>query len=206
MTELTAPAGAPEVFDRPPAEPIAALRAWLSDAVAAGVREPGVLALATVGADGRCSSRMVQTIRIGDTGLVFTSHAGSVKGRDIAATGWASGVLYWREIGQQVVLAGPVRRLGDADSDALWAARPPATHPMSVVAEQSRPLSDEDELRAAARALAEGGRRLPRPPAWAGYELDPSTVEFWRAAPDRLHRRLRYDRTPTGWTARRLQP
>jgi pyridoxamine 5'-phosphate oxidase len=194
-----------DVFDHPPAEPLGELQRWLAAAVAAGVREPGALALATVAADGRCSSRIVQTIRLTAAGLVFTSHAGSPKGRDIAATGWASGVLYWRETGQQVVLAGPVRRRPDAEADALWAARPATTHPMSVASAQSEPLADEAALRAAARALADG-RTLPRPDAWAAYELAPSTVEFWQADPDRLHRRLRYDLTAGGWTSHRLQP
>jgi dihydrophenazinedicarboxylate synthase len=35
----------------------------------------------------------------------------------------------------------------------------------------------------------------------------PSTVEFWHGdSPDRLYRRLRYDRTDDGWTSCRLQP
>ncbi|MHA6804702.1 pyridoxine 5'-phosphate oxidase C-terminal domain-containing protein [Salinifilum ghardaiensis] len=36
----------------------------------------------------------------------------------------------------------------------------------------------------------------------------PQAVEFWHGSPDRLHRRLRYDRTPgtAAWTHQRLQP
>ncbi|MFG2039761.1 phenazine biosynthesis FMN-dependent oxidase PhzG [Dactylosporangium sp. NPDC048998] len=195
-----------DVFAVVPAEPLTALRQWFEGAVAAGVREPGVLALATAGSDGRSASRMVQTLRLDADGLLFTSHAGSVKGRHIAETGWASGVLYWRENGRQITLAGRVTRLPDADSDALWAARPAATHPMSVASEQSAPLDDEAALRAAARRLADQGAPLTRPAQWCGYRLTPSTVEFWEADADRLHRRLRYDRTGDGWLGRRLQP
>jgi pyridoxamine-phosphate oxidase len=193
-------------FDDPPADPIRLVRDWFDGAVAGGVREPGVVALATADVLGRTSNRMVQTIRITEHGLVFTSHAGSQKGRDIAGTRWASGVLYWRETAQQVVLTGPVEQLPDAESDALWAGRPAGTHPMSVASEQSAPLADEAALRAKAMQLADSGVSLPRPAAWVGYQLVPSTVEFWRGSPDRLHRRLRYHRNGNGWTSTRLQP
>ncbi|HEY0638543.1 MAG TPA: phenazine biosynthesis FMN-dependent oxidase PhzG [Pseudonocardiaceae bacterium] len=200
-----APPRLPE-FDEPPPEPMPLVRRWFEAAVARGVREPGVLSLATADAAGRTSNRIVQTIRLTGDGLVFTTHATSPKGRDLAATGWASGVLYWRETQQQVTLTGPVRRLPDAESDALWHARPPATHPMSVAAAQSEPLADEEALRAEAARLGAAGTPLARPPAWAGYRLEPTAVEFWHGSPDRLHRRLRYDHDEAGWTTARLQP
>jgi pyridoxine/pyridoxamine 5'-phosphate oxidase len=118
-------------FDVPPTDPIDLFRAWFDGAKQDGVREPGALALATADARGRPSNRIVQIIDVTGTDLVFTSHAGSRKGRDLAATGRASGVLYWRETSRQVVLTGPVHRMPDAESDALWDARPIGTHPMS---------------------------------------------------------------------------
>ncbi len=194
------------LYAAPPAGPMSTLVAWFDEAKTTGVREPGVLALATTSPAGRVSNRIVQTIRLTEDGLLFTSHGGSQKGRDIAATGWSCGVLYWRESGRQVVLSGPTAPLSAEDSDRLWNARPVSTHPMSVAAEQSAPLDDEDKLRAEALRLAEPGEALPRPEQWLGYLLTPDTVEFWEAAPDRLHRRLRYDRTDDGWTWTRLQP
>jgi pyridoxamine-phosphate oxidase len=193
-------------FGHPPAEPLTLLRDWFAAAVEHGVREPGAVALATVAADGRPSSRMIQTLEITDRGLVFTSHSSSQKGREIAETGWGSGVLYWRETNQQIILGGRVEPLDDAGSDALWAARPADSLPMSVATRQSEPLTDEAALLAEARRLAGTGRPLPRPATWVGYELVVSTVEFWQSSADRLYRRLRYDRDGAGWTTVRLQP
>ncbi|CRK58743.1 Pyridoxamine 5'-phosphate oxidase [Alloactinosynnema sp. L-07] len=187
-------------------DPIALVKAWFEDAVDTGVREPGVLALATADAAGRTTNRIVQTIRITEEGLVFTSHAGSQKGRDIAATGWASGVLYWRESGRQVILTGPVAPLSAEISDAMWKARPPATHPMSVASVQSSPLEDEEALRKEARRLAESGQTFDRPAEWLGYLLSPTTVEFWQADPERLHRRVQYSLVDGNWVSQRLQP
>ncbi|UCM91524.1 phenazine biosynthesis FMN-dependent oxidase PhzG [Streptomyces marincola] len=196
-------------YDAPPDRPLGLVRRWLAEATERGVREPRSMALATSDRDGRASNRMVTVTRLDDAGLVFSTHATSRKGREMEATGWASGLLYWRETSQQVVLSGPVARLGDEESDALWAARPVPLHPMSHLSHQSEPLGDAEALRGRARRLEAAGAPLPRPARFAGYLLGPESVEFWSAAPDRLHRRLRYDRDAgeaEGWRVTRLQP
>ncbi len=160
---------------------------------------------ATAGEDGRVSNRIVQLTALTDTGLVFTSHRGSRKARELAVRPWASGVLHWRETGRQVSISGPVEQLTDAESDALWAARPVTTHAMSVASRQSEVLEDVEALRAEAERLAALGP-LPRPDAYVGYRLIAHSVEFWESSPDRLHRRLRYDLKDGDWSALRLQP
>ena len=116
------------------------------------------------------------------------------------------GVLYWREVGRQVIVTGPTHPLPDEESDALWAARPVGTHPMSMASHQSAPLLDEYALREQAQQLGRAGLALPRPATWLGYLLEPASVEFWQADPDRLQQRLRYERDGPGWRAGRLQP
>ncbi len=193
-------------YQQPPSEPLSLVRGWLAEARGRGVREPAALALATADSLGRASNRTVAIIAVTDLGLVFTSHRCSQKGRELAATGWASGVLYWRETGQQIILSGPVVQLPDTESDALWAARPTPLHAMSAATRQSEPLEDVEALRAEAHRLELIGTPLPRPEFFAGYRLQPAVVEFWHASSDRLHRRLRYDREPRGWRTSRLQP
>ncbi|WP_423383276.1 pyridoxal 5'-phosphate synthase [Burkholderia sp. LMG 32019] len=205
---LDTPASQPDgaIFQDPPHEPIPVLRAWLDSARASGVLEPGAMALATTGAEGHASTRMVQVLDVGPDGLLFTTHAGSQKGREIAAFGWASGVLYWRETKQQIVVSGPIGSISIEASDALWAKRSPVTYPMSSVSLQSETLDDEQALRAKAQRLVDAGMPFPRPVGWLGYALRPTIIEFWQASPDQLHNRLRYDATANGWTSRRLQP
>ena len=91
-------------------------------------------------------------------------------------------------------------------SDALWGRRPITTNAMSFVSRQSAPLDDEAALRDEANALLAASRGLPRPDGWVGYAIHPERIEFWHAAPDRLHQRLRYDRDGQAWNWRRLQP
>lgn len=193
-------------YAAPPPEPMGLLSRWIEQAVARGVREPLALALATADAGGRASTRMVAVIEATDRGLLFASHSTSRKGRELSATGWASGVLYWRETGQQLILSGTVEQCADAESDLLWSGRPVPLHAMSTASRQSEPLADPAALRAEARRLAATGEALPRPARFVGYRLQPVTVEFWSADSERLHRRLRYDRTEGEWRAGRLQP
>ena len=193
-------------YEAPPPEPIRLVRRWLATAVERDIREPLSLALATADARGRPSNRTVTVIKVTDEGLVFATHSTSQKGRELAATGWACGLFYWRETAQQLILSGPVRLLPTAESDAIWRARAQMLHPMSVASRQSDLLADARSLRAEACRLAEQGMPLARPDRFVGYRLEPSTVEFWCASSDRLHRRLRYDRIGSAWRAGRLQP
>ncbi|WP_225805148.1 phenazine biosynthesis FMN-dependent oxidase PhzG [Streptomyces sp. NK15101] len=196
-----------DAHDTPAPEPMALLRTWLDRAREYGVREPQALSLATADSRGRASTRIIALSRVTDSGLVFMSHTSSRKGREMAETGWASGLLYWRETAQQISVSGRVEQLGDAESDALWFGRPVPMHAMSTAAHQSDPLDDVAALRAEAERLEAIGEPLPRPERFVGYLLVPSAVEFWAASSDRLHRRLRYDRLDDrSWRTTRLQP
>ncbi|MFC7303460.1 phenazine biosynthesis FMN-dependent oxidase PhzG [Streptomyces monticola] len=181
-------------YDDPPPEPLALAGRWLDEATARGVREPRSLALATADERGRASSRIVTVGELGPRGLLFTTHSTSRKARDLAAHPWASGVLYWRETAQQLVIAGPVRQLETAECEALWAARAVPLHAMTTASRQSEPVHDVAALRERARGLAAPGLPLPRPERFTGYVIEPAEVEFWLARPDRLHCRLHYVR------------
>jgi pyridoxamine-phosphate oxidase len=162
--------------------------------------------LATSDADGQPSGRVVLAKDIDERGVVFTSHTGSRKGREIARTGRASCVFHWRETNQQVVVSGRVRQLPAAESDALFAERPRAARATTVVSEQSRPLADEAALREEAVRLTDGAMPLHRPAGWGGYVVLPDRIEFWHGRSDRLHRRLEYRLEDGRWYAGRLQP
>ncbi|MFI1934310.1 phenazine biosynthesis FMN-dependent oxidase PhzG [Streptomyces sp. NPDC020330] len=193
-------------YDNPPPEPMKPALAWLRAAVEGGVREPYALALATTDSAGRPSNRMVAVSDASTEGLLFTTHSTSRKGREIAATGWASGLFYWRETARQLCFSGPVALLDDDENDRLWHGRAPGLHPMTTASRQSELLDDPRRLRQEADRFAAEDAPLPRPERFVGYRLRPHSVEFWSAAESRLHRRLRYERTDTGWHVTRLQP
>jgi dihydrophenazinedicarboxylate synthase len=190
-------------FDSPPADPLPLLEQWLRGADERGVREPRALALVTADAEGRPSVRILLVKQLTPT-LVFAGSYDSRKGRDLAANPRAAGTLYWRETLQQITVEGPVERLSEAESDALFAERPGAGKATTVASNQGAALADPDKLRQKADEL--GGEELRRPPNWGGFRLDPDLIEFWHGSPTRLHRRLLYIKGEGGWSHKRLQP
>ncbi len=190
-------------FEAPPADPLPLLDRWLRSADERGVREPRALALATADGEGRPSVRTLLVKQLSPT-LVFAGGYESRKGRDLAVNPRAAGTLYWRETLQQITIEGPVERLSEAESDALFAERPAAGKATTVASDQGEALADPDDLRQRADEL--GSEDLRRPPNWGGFRLDPDLVEFWHGSPTRLHRRLLYIKGDGGWSHRRLQP
>ncbi|MEN2741738.1 pyridoxal 5'-phosphate synthase [Microbacterium sp. X-17] len=183
------------------------LRAWVAEAERSGVREALAATLATASPEGIPSSRTLRLAALSADGVVFGTSAASRKGRDLAANPVASVTVYWRELALQLRLDGGVEVLEADASDALFADRPPAARAATVVSEQDAALDDLAVLRARAESLAAAGAPIARPADWWGYRLVPSSIEFWQGSPDRLHRRLRYERADGGaWSVRGLQP
>lgn len=190
-------------FDDPPADPLPLLERWLTTADERGVREPRALALATADAEGRPSSRILLLKQV-TPALVFSGSYESRKGRELAANPRAAGTLYWRETLQQITVEGPVRRVGEEESDAIFGERPTDAQATTVATRQGEPLKDPAALRQAAGSAEQD--HLRRPARWGGWRLDPDLVEFWHGSPDRLHRRLLYVKGEHGWEHQRLQP
>lgn len=199
-------------FETPPADPIALAREWIGSAYVREVREPLSMTLATASASGVVSARTVDVKRLDGRGLVFGSSTVSRKGEQLAENPRAALQVYWRETMQQLRFEGLIEQMTDAESDALFAERSPASRAATAVARQSAPFPTGAAstlaalIRSADDLRAQYGDDIPRPVTWVGCRLVPETVEFWHGSRDRMHRRLAYVRTPTGWDAERLQP
>ncbi|MFF9564803.1 pyridoxal 5'-phosphate synthase [Leifsonia sp. NPDC014704] len=194
-------------FDDPPAEPGGLLDEWVRRAKERGVREALAATLATTDEDGAPDARTVALRRVTAEGVEFGTSSDSRKGRQLAADPRAAVVLYWRELLQQVRVTGRVERLGDAESDDLFARRTREAQAATMVSEQDAPLDDLDQLRAAVRDVLAADGPIGRPEHWYAYRVVPDLIEFWHGSPDRLHRRLRYEWADGGgWTVARVQP
>src|SRR5438477_13096536 len=84
--------------------PFRQFQSWLDQAVAAGLREPHAMTLATATPDGRPSARMVLLRGLDERGFAFFTNYDSRKGEELAANPRAALVFYWGELDRQVRL------------------------------------------------------------------------------------------------------
>ena len=183
------------------ADPLEQLRAWSEE----GGTDTVVLATAT--SDGAPSARMVLLKGADERGFVFVSNYESRKGRELAENARGALLFYWAPVGRQVRIEGRVERVSEADSDALWAARPRGAQLAAAASRQSEPVESREALEARVAGLdAAHPGDVPRPPHWGGYRLVPETYEFWLHRENRLHDRLRYRRDGGTWVIDRLYP
>ena len=192
-----------------PNDPIALFGTWYEQARAAGIDKPNAMALATAGSGGRPTLRMVLLSSHDARGFVFHTNYLSRKGDDLAQSAAASLLFWWDPLGYQVRIDGAVERTTAVESDAYFAGRPRGAQIGAWASEQSRAIATRAALEARVIQIAAqyDGQPVPRPPHWGGYRVLPQVMEFWQDRADRLHERMRYERTSSGtWTAQRLAP
>lgn len=190
------------------ADPLQQFNQWLAEALAAQLPEPNAMTLATVGADGAPSTRIVLIKGVDPKGLVWYTNYQSRKGRELRANPRAALQFHWVELERVVRVEGVVELVEPAISDAYFASRPLDSRIGAWASPQSDVIASRDVLVAnAAQVEATHGQQPPRPPHWGGYRLVPHTWEFWQGRRSRLHDRLRFRRAADGaWLRERLAP
>jgi pyridoxamine 5'-phosphate oxidase len=188
-------------------DPLQQFEKWLREAIAAQLPEPNAMTLASVGHDGRPSTRVVLIKGCDARGLAWYTNYDSRKGRELAAHPFAALQFHWVELERVVRIEGRVERTSDAESDAYYAGRPLDSRLGAWASPQSQVIASRAVLVAnAAKAAVTHGLNPPRPPHWGGFRLVPDGWEFWQGRKSRLHDRLRYRLDGGAWVRERLAP
>ncbi|HEY6511440.1 MAG TPA: pyridoxamine 5'-phosphate oxidase [Burkholderiaceae bacterium] len=188
-------------------DPLRQFETWLEQALEAQLPEPNAMTLATVGPDGRPSTRIVLIKGIDARGLVWYTNYDSRKGRELAHQPQAALQFHWVELERVVRIEGRVEKISAEESDAYYATRPLDSRLGAWASPQSQPIASRAVLVGnAAKAAARHGLNPPRPPHWGGYRLVPDRWEFWQGRRSRLHDRVRYSLEAGRWIRQRLAP
>ena len=182
---------------------------WLAEAEASEPNDPNAVALATVGADGRPSLRMVLLKgHSAEQGFVFYTNLDSRKGRELAANPNVALLFHWKTLRRQVRIEGTATAVSEAEADAYFSSRGRESQLGAHASDQSRPLDARRTFEERyARAVEEfAGRPVPRPARWSGFAVAPEAIEFWSDRPHRLHERRLFTRDGEGWREGLLYP
>jgi pyridoxamine 5'-phosphate oxidase len=89
-----------------------------------------------------------------------------------------------------------------------FALRPRGSQLGAWVSQQSEVVSSRSVLESKWEELKQkfGQGEIPLPGFWGGYRIAPKRFEFWQGGAKRLHDRIEYLPTATGWHRQRLAP
>ncbi|HCE10999.1 MAG TPA: pyridoxamine 5'-phosphate oxidase [Oxalobacteraceae bacterium] len=189
-------------------DPIVQFSTWFDEARQAQIPEPNAMSVATVGLDGRPSSRIMLIKEFDARGFTWFTNYESRKGEELLGNPYAALLFFWVELERQVRIEGRVERISSDENDAYFQSRPIKSRLGALASGQSRPIANRQLLDAKfAETEQQYGEQPPRPAHWGGYRVIPDRIEFWQGRSSRLHDRLRYTLQPDGvWHCERLQP
>ena len=183
---------------------------WFVEAKSNEINDPNALALGTATKEGIPSVRMVLLKGFDENGFVFYTNLNSQKGDEIKKNPNATMCFHWKSLLRQIRITGTLKQVEDKVADDYYNTRAYESRIGAWASKQSSTLKSRNEL---LNNLENFKKRyndkynVPRPNYWSGWNLRPSSIEFWLDGDNRIHERLKYILdTNNNWKKSLLSP
>ena len=175
--------------------PIELFKIWMDEAKKTEPNDPNALSLATSNKVNIPSVRMVLLKEFNQNGFVFYTNLNSQKGNELKENPKAAMCFHWKSLLRQIRISGTVTQVEDDVADQYYNSRGYESRIGAWASKQSMKLSSRDELMDSIKEFKQrynDENKVPRPSHWSGWNLYPSSIEFWLDGDNRIHERLKY--------------
>ena len=191
-------------------DPIELFKVWMNEAKKTEPNDPNALALATSDMNNFPSVRMVLLKDFNKDGFVFYTNLDSQKGNELKDNPKVAMCFHWKTLLRQIRINGTVIKVSDKVADEYYNTRGYESRIGAWASKQSSILKSRDELLNLIdiyKKKYSSHLKVPRPDYWSGWNLIPSSIEFWLDGESRIHERLKYTKDESGsWTKSLLSP
>tara|TARA_B110001452_G_C15078030_1_gene376214 strand:- start:187 stop:813 length:627 start_codon:yes stop_codon:yes gene_type:complete len=191
-------------------DPIKLFKVWMDEAKRSEPNDPNAVSLATSNNDNFPSVRMVLLKDFSQKGFVFYTNFNSQKGNELKQNPKAAMCFHWKSLLRQIRINGRVTQVADEDADQYYYSRAYESRIGAWASNQSEKLISRDQLMNSIKEYKNkysDEKKVPRPSNWSGWNLIPSSIEFWLDGDNRIHERLKYSKDSSGqWIKSLLSP
>ena len=191
-------------------DPLELFKKWFEEAKSKEINDPNALALGTANKDGIPSVRMVLLKDFDKNGFVFYTNLNSQKGNEIKENPNATMCFHWKSLLRQIRITGTLKQVDDKVADDYYNTRAYESRIGAWASKQSSILKNREELLNNLEDFKKkynDKNNVPRPNYWSGWNLKPSSIEFWLDGNNRIHERLKYTFNEKKiWTKSLLSP
>ena len=191
-------------------DPIHLFDTWMEEAKKTEPNDPNAVALATSTKNNVPSVRMVLLKDFNQNGFVFYTNLDSQKGHELKQNPNVAMCFHWKSLLRQIRVNGTVSLVPNKVADDYYNSRSYESRIGAWASKQSKELKDREQLD---NSIEEYKKKyadkngVPRPNYWSGWNLSPSSIEFWLDGDNRIHERLKYTKNSKGeWIRSLLSP
>ena len=176
-------------------DPFELFEEWFEVAKKKEINDPNALALGTASKDGVPSVRMVLLKGFDKDGFIFYTNLKSQKSKELKENPNATMCFHWKSLLRQIRIVGKLNQVDDKIADDYYSTRAYESRIGAWASKQSNILKSRDELLNNLENFKKkysDKDKVPRPDHWSGWNLKPSSIEFWLDGDNRIHERLKY--------------